>query len=665
MPGSDFTEIFSDVIRKWRTADSQRMIFGVKMPQTKQAIEKLSESLKEVLDIFSSFSLVKKDQAMEIVVKTEGSGKDPSAMASIPANLPSLPKIFKQLQIDSISLNQGITELELMELFNGMSTSAEEIEEQGGLKEFLRDKGVTHINVDQIKFKLLKEGEQIGVGTGTAKAKKQKAAEFAKLMDSAWKEYLVGKVSQKDFEGQNKDSIQAAAKDTKQLAKTLKRMMSKQKEAEKFLAQLEQKLFDVGFPAEAIEALKKKLLKPKKVTIGEDELARLRKIEKEFLKNSDGRIESTLETINVIKKKLSDETARSEAIMHQMGQGSVILDKEGKILTINATAQKILGLSEKDLRGKNLKDILKPHHMMTSVSNWQNETETHTPSEIKVHAPNDETLAVIQESAIVVESETGRSIGVVSALQNVTQQEELNKRKNDILDVLGHDLRAPLGAIKQNFDVLTQMTKLNVEGNAQQKKFLENCHNSIGRMQRLIEKILDARQLETGKIMLRYDAIETKSLLEQSVASLNDLAKSKNISLKVITTQLRNIEGDPERLYQVITNLVTNALKFTPEGGSIIANGRTIKDMGKEYIKISIKDSGMGINQENLKKIFDKYEQVTVNAPKGVRGLGLGLSICKNIVELHGGTIWVDSEPEKGSTFTFQVPVKPKNEDND
>ncbi|MCK5178525.1 MAG: HAMP domain-containing histidine kinase, partial [Candidatus Omnitrophica bacterium] len=229
--------------------------------------------------------------------------------------------------------------------------------------------------------------------------------------------------------------------------------------------------------------------------------------------------------------------------------------------------------------------------------------------------------------------------------------------------VLGHDLRAPLGAIKQNFDVLTQMTQINAEGNPQQKKFLENCQSSIGRMQRLIEKILDTRQLETGKILLRYDVIETKSLLEQSVTSLSDLAKNKNITLKVTTTQMRNMEGDPERLYQVITNLVTNAVKFTPEGGNIIADGRTVKDMGKEYIKISVKDSGMGIDPENLTMIFDKYQQVTVNAPTGVRGLGLGLSICKTILELHGGTIWVESELGKGSTFTFQVPVMPKSED--
>ncbi|MCK5082229.1 MAG: hypothetical protein KAR31_04920, partial [Candidatus Omnitrophica bacterium] len=277
----DFNEIFSTVIRQWRTTNSQRMIFGVKMPQTKQAIVKLAENLKEVLDIFPSFSLVKKEQAMEIVVRTEGSEKDPSAMANIPANLPSLPNIFKQLNIESISIGDGVTEQELTDLFSGMSMSVEEIKELGGLKGYLQLKEIVHINVDQIKFKLLKDGEQIGAGGGALKAKKQKVAELAKLMDSAWKEYIGGKVTKNDFKDQNKDAIEAAAGDTKELEKTLKRMMAKQKEAEKFLAQLELKLFDIGFPTEAIEALKKKLLKPKKVTIAEDELARLRKIEQE------------------------------------------------------------------------------------------------------------------------------------------------------------------------------------------------------------------------------------------------------------------------------------------------------------------------------------------------------------------------------------------------
>jgi signal transduction histidine kinase len=177
-------------------------------------------------------------------------------------------------------------------------------------------------------------------------------------------------------------------------------------------------------------------------------------------------------------------------------------------------------------------------------------------------------------------------------------------------------------------------------------------------MSRLIEKVLDVRQLESGKVMLKYDTVETSKLLEQAVASHNDWAKNKNIALKINAPQLPMIDGDPERLYQVITNLVSNALKFTPNDGTIIVNGKTAEKDGVECVEMSVEDSGMGIDQTNLKRIFDKYEQVTVNAPEGVRGLGLGLSICKAIVELHGGSIWVDSEPGKGSIFTFRIPVK-------
>jgi len=180
-------------------------------------------------------------------------------------------------------------------------------------------------------------------------------------------------------------------------------------------------------------------------------------------------------------------------------------------------------------------------------------------------------------------------------------------------------------------------------------------------MSRLIEKIMDMRQLETGKIMLKYDAVEAGALLEQAVTSLNEWAANKKIELKVSTGKLPDIDGDPERLYQVITNLVSNALKFTPEGGTIVANGKTVKVMGVDHVLISVKDSGMGIDEDNLKRIFDKYEQVMVNTPKGVSGLGLGLSICKTVIELHGGSIWADSKLKEGSTFTFQVPVKQNN----
>jgi len=655
------TEIFADVIKQWRLADSQRMIFGVDMLQTQNAIEGLTEALEKVLAGISSFSLVLKDQDMEIVVK-DGE----SSLNNIPVQIQSLPKVFKELNVNSITIDAGVTKEELKDFFAGISMKVEDIEPQGGLKGYLEKNGVVHLKVDQMKFQLLRDGEHAtsgsgegdGDGKGGKGVKAKKSIALTKANETLLSEFLGGSLNRKDLSVEHEDLVESVSQEPKQLEKLLKRMIKKAKDSDKFLAHLDQKLSEIGYSADDIGALKKKLAAPKKVLVGEDELAHLRKIEKEYQKDLGDKADETLKTIRTIHKKLTDERERSEAILHQLSEGGVVLDKKGKILSVNATALNVLGCSQKDISGKNIKDILKPHHVLTMVSDWQKETDDHTPKDVKVKALKDETMAIIRESTIVLESENGRSIGVLAALQDVTQQEELNRRKNDILDVLGHDLRAPLGAIKQNFDVLVQSTGLKEQCNDQQKRFLDNCKNNIVRMSRLIEKIMDMRQLETGKIMLKYDVIEAGALLEQAVTSLNEWAANKMIELKINAGKLPEIDGDPERLYQVITNLVSNALKFTPEGGTIVAEGKAAKIKGVDHVLISVKDSGMGISEDDLKRIFDKYEQVMVNTPKGVSGLGLGLSICKTVIDLHGGTIWADSKIEEGSTFTFQIPVK-------
>jgi len=573
-----------------------------------------------------------------------------------------LPKIFKELKVDSITLETGVTKEEFNHFFTGISMKLEEIEPQGGLKGYLEKKGVVHLKVDQMKFQLLRDGEYAASGEGDGKggkgAKVKKSIALTKASETLLSEFLGGSLKRKDLSGEHEDLVESVSQQPKQLEKLLKRLIKKSKDTDKFLAHLDQKLSEIGLSADDIGALKKKLIAPKKVLVAEDELAHLRKIEKEYQKDLGDKADETLKTIRTINKKLTDERERSEAILHQLSEGGVVLDKKGKILSVNATALNVLGYSQEDISGKNIKDILKSHHVLTMVSDWQKETDDHTPKDVKVKALKDETMAIIRESTIVLESEDGRSIGVLAALQDVTQQEELNRRKNDILDVLGHDLRAPLGAIKQNFDVLVQSTGLRDKCNDQQKKFLDNCKNNIVRMSRLIDKIMDMRQLETGKILLKYDVVETGALLEQAVTSLDEWAQNKNIQLEVNAQKIPDIDGDPERLYQVITNLVSNALKFTPEGGTIAASGKVVKDKGVDHVLISVKDSGMGINEDDLKRIFDKYEQVMVNTPKGVSGLGLGLSICKTVIDLHGGSIWADSKLEEGSTFSFQIPVK-------
>ncbi|MFC1653086.1 sensor histidine kinase, partial [Planctomycetota bacterium] len=234
----------------------------------------------------------------------------------------------------------------------------------------------------------------------------------------------------------------------------------------------------------------------------------------------------------------------------------------------------------------------------------------------------------------------------------------LEKRKNDMLDVLGHDLRAPLNIVKQNIVLLTDfIDQPDKIPTGKRKEFMAACKRHIDRMEKLINKVLDVRQLETGKIVLKKDQTSTNKVLDDAGHSLDSWAQDKQITIDIAADPLPDIYCDPERIYQVITNLISNALKFTPEGGHIQVSGKTVDGNDGQAVEISVADSGMGIKEEDLKRIFNKYEQVSLQHPKGVSGLGLGLSICKTIVEMHGGTIWATSRVNEGSTFSFQIPV--------
>ncbi|HPB67603.1 MAG TPA: ATP-binding protein [Candidatus Omnitrophota bacterium] len=656
----DINQKIVSVFHVWREADSQRQIFGMNMPQTQGAIARLSRLLQEIFSFIPAVTLVKKGQTMNAFFKNPSTGRK----EDMPVNIPSMLKIYELLKINSITIHKGLMEAELKKLFAGLCMSQKAAEEHGGLKGFLKKEGAVHIEVDQLKYKLLMDEDQLlALKEAGQKAvwmdapiRKMEGRGQQEAFEAKWKDFIDGKLTIKEFEEQYRDFINEAMQDPRPLLKVVRQLMKKQADEETFIAKLEQKLFEAGFPQDVVAGFKKKLVQPKKVLISEEELARLKEIEKKYLGKGEG---ASPENVQVLQRKLADEKERSEAILHQTSQRGLILDREGRIVAVDTCAHNVLGMEEKELKGKKIGDILKGHHLLTMVSDWQNETDTNVPKEVKIQALNNETVEIIKDSAIVIENEDGRAIGVLSALQSVTRNEEFEKRKNDVLDVLGHDLRAPVSAIKQNFSMLITSTNLDGVLDTQQEKFLHNCKKNIERIENLIAKILDIRQFETGKILLKYSDVEMNKLIDDSVISVNKWVSDKNIYLDVRAEKLPVVSVDPDRIYQVITNLLSNACKFTPEAGTILVRGKLLMIQDKQFVEVSVKDSGIGIEKQDLVRVFTKYEQVSLNTPRGVSGLGLGLAICKAVVELHGGQIWADSEVGAGSTFTFRIPVLP------
>ena len=661
--------VVSKLLHRWRETEGKIRLYGPSMPQSKPVIEEFYHFLEDVFRTLPSFSLLKTARGVELVTHDKTSQANPSQSTDASGQAVQATQALDKFNVQSITFKRGISLAELEQFFCGLHMPTVEAKQKNALANFLQENKVIHIELDKLRVKLLKEDQSIG-GKGGFSADTEKALEELlkqtqdpppgshKSFASAWENYLNNHLDASDFKERHSKLITLAQSKPEILIRALQNMAAKQSKIEAFLANLEQKLFDVGFPENAIARIKNKLLRPKQVNIDEDELARLRQIERDHQPHLAQRIEQSLAEVNLLTRKLSDERERGDAIIRQSSQGIMVLNKEGQILELNPVAEKVLGISTREAKDKRLNDVIQDHHMLSVVSDWEKETDQHIPKQVAIQAGKEEVVDTIRESALVIEDENGRSIGGVAALQDVTTFNDLQRRKNDILDVLGHDLRAPLNIVKQNIDLVADfVSQPDSLPLAEQVQFLDACKRHIDRMEKLINKILDVRQLETGKIVLKKDDVDMAKVIEDAAHSLDSWAKDKRIIITTHIGPLAEAYCDSDRIFQVITNLISNALKFTPEKGTIHVEGRMVDTEQGRAMEVRVTDSGMGIRQEDLGRIFNKYEQVSLEQPAGVSGLGLGLSTCKTIVEMHEGTIWADSVTGEGSTFTFQVPV--------
>jgi len=229
--------------------------------------------------------------------------------------------------------------------------------------------------------------------------------------------------------------------------------------------------------------------------------------------------------------------------------------------------------------------------------------------------------------------------------------ERANRLKSEFLASMSHELRTPLHTIIGFSELLSE----ELEGplNEKQKRFVQHIHTDSLHLLELINDVLDISKIEADRLELRPEAFDLTALVAESLASVRSLADAKSHKLETALDVPTALEADRLRIKQVLVNLLSNAIKFTPEGGRIRLEAR----MQKSFVVVSVTDTGVGIPPEEHESIFDKFHQVGATT-KGVReGTGLGLAITKRLVEQHGGSISVQSQPQQGSTFLFTLPL--------
>lgn len=249
--------------------------------------------------------------------------------------------------------------------------------------------------------------------------------------------------------------------------------------------------------------------------------------------------------------------------------------------------------------------------------------------------------------------------------------EKLERLKSEFISIVSHELRTPLTSIKNSLDILLSGRCGEVTPSAD--KFISMARRNVQRLSGIINDLLDLSKIEAGKMDFSFKEISIHSVIDYVKSTLTELAKSKKLNLITEETEgLPSINADSQRLEQVLTNLVSNAIKFTPEGRNItiksnIVNAKDIKindsfkdeirKLEGDYIMVSVIDEGIGIAEKDLLHAFDKFAQIENSLSRKVGGSGLGLPIAKQLLDAHNGAIWCDSEPEKGSTFYFVIPV--------
>ena len=246
--------------------------------------------------------------------------------------------------------------------------------------------------------------------------------------------------------------------------------------------------------------------------------------------------------------------------------------------------------------------------------------------------------------------------------QKKNEELEISNRKlnasyevqKEFTSTVSHELRTPLASIKTAIDIVIKRTVGDI--NEQQEDVLNRARRNVDRLKRLVDDILDLSKIESGKMQMTFVLNDLNKVIQEFLDTQKNIAEERGLYLKTeFDAALPPVPLDSDRIVQVLNNLVGNALKFTKEGGITVKTENRASD---NHVLVSVIDTGKGIAEEDMHKLFHKFQQIESAHANEEGGTGLGLVICKEIVSRHGGKIWAKSQPEQGTTFSFVLPVK-------
>jgi len=401
----------------------------------------------------------------------------------------------------------------------------------------------------------------------------------------------------------------------------------------------------------AVEAMKKGAYDfiPKPFTPDQLRIVVHRALEKKALEEEAERLREEA------KKSLKDvatEKSKTHTIINSMTDGVLVVDRDGSVALLNPAATRFLSVSADEVLGEPIDEISVEEltHAIKEVLEKETENLAGVSQEIQLQEDGREVF--LRCHAVPVKDEEGALLGGVAVLQDITQLKELERMKADFVAMVTHELRAPVAAIEQQLTVI--LKGLAGEINERQSRMLGRAKERAKGLLDLVKDLLDLSKIEAGIQVQYMEPVDIGALLSKVVDLMQIQAEQKGLTLEFeLEKGLPFVKADATNIEGVFTNLISNAIKYTPEGRLVRVTGEREGD----YIRVDVQDTGIGISEKDLPRIFERFYRVKTEKTRQIIGTGLGLSIVKQVVDTHLGTIDVQSVENQGTRFTVRLPV--------
>jgi two-component system, OmpR family, phosphate regulon sensor histidine kinase PhoR len=339
---------------------------------------------------------------------------------------------------------------------------------------------------------------------------------------------------------------------------------------------------------------------------------------------------------------VSEEQRKLTTVLAGITDGVILTDSRGNVILANPAAEKLFGFDLSIAEGKPLIEAIHDHEVVQVLGRC---LKTGAEQTIQIDSLKNQFIRVI---AIPL---TGNKIsGAILLVQDLTAMRSLQTMRREFVGNISHELRTPLAGMKAIVNTLQDGA---IDDRDTAIKFLNNLETEIDSMSQMVVELIELSRIETGRVKLKLEPVNLNDLIQKALVRLEPLAERRNISLLTnLAIDLPPVQADAERILTVITNLVHNAIKFTPDGGKA-----TIQtEIENQSVKVSVTDTGIGISKEDLSHIYERFFKADKSRSSG--GTGLGLAIAKHIVLAHGGKVGVQSEEGSGSVFSFTLPLR-------